>query len=142
VSTYLLDVNVLLALSDPLHVHHQAAHHWFAKASESWATCAITENGLVRVASHPRYPNSPGNATVVLEMLREFCALASHNFWDQSVSLRHWLSPRVVVSHAQVTDLYLLALSVHHHGKLATFDQQIPARLVRGGVQALEVIAP
>jgi hypothetical protein len=29
-TTYLLDVNVLLALSDPMHIHHEAAHRWFA----------------------------------------------------------------------------------------------------------------
>jgi uncharacterized protein len=26
----LLDVNVLVALFDPDHVHHEAAHRWFA----------------------------------------------------------------------------------------------------------------
>ena len=30
--TYLLDVNVLIALIDPTHVSHDAAHHWFEKA--------------------------------------------------------------------------------------------------------------
>ena len=49
---YLLDVNVLLALCDPMHVHHEAAHRWFAeKGSQAWATCPITENGFVRIAS-------------------------------------------------------------------------------------------
>jgi predicted nucleic acid-binding protein len=31
VSAYLLDVNLLLALSDPLHVHHELAHGWFSE---------------------------------------------------------------------------------------------------------------
>ncbi len=55
---YLLDVNVLLALSDPMHIHHEAAHRWFAaKGQSAWATSPITENGFVRIASHPNYPN-------------------------------------------------------------------------------------
>ena len=42
---YLLDVNVLIALVDPAHVQHEAAHAWFASVGHrSWATCAITQN--------------------------------------------------------------------------------------------------
>ena len=47
----LLDVNVLVALFFPDHVHHELAHDWFADHREQgWATCPLTENGLVRVA--------------------------------------------------------------------------------------------
>jgi hypothetical protein len=39
-------MNLLLALSDPMHLHHGAAHHWFAARGRSaWATCPITEIG-------------------------------------------------------------------------------------------------
>ena len=39
-SAYLLDVNVLIALLDPAHVNHEAAHHWFGKTRKHrWATC-------------------------------------------------------------------------------------------------------
>jgi predicted nucleic acid-binding protein len=66
VIVYLLDVNVLLALCDPLHVHHAAAHRWFAAVGRfAWATCPITENGFVRIAAHRSYPNRPGDAAVV-----------------------------------------------------------------------------
>ena len=61
-TTYLLDVNVLIALVDPAHVHHEPAHAWFSQqGSTSWATCPMTENGLLRIVGHPRYPNSPGS---------------------------------------------------------------------------------
>jgi len=44
----LLDVKLLVALFDPDHVHHEAAHGWFAGArSGGWATCPLTENGLL-----------------------------------------------------------------------------------------------
>ena len=73
-TTFLLDINVLLALSDPLHIQHEAAHQWFAQeGKKSWATCPLTENGFVRIASHPQYPNRPGDALMVLAILRKFC---------------------------------------------------------------------
>ena len=60
-STYLLDDNLLLALTDPMHIHHDVALRWFADAgAAAWATCPLTENGFVRIASHPRYRNRPG----------------------------------------------------------------------------------
>jgi predicted nucleic acid-binding protein len=53
-TTYLLDVNLLLALTDPMHIHHESAYRWFAgKGQKAWATCPLTENGFVRIASYP-----------------------------------------------------------------------------------------
>ena len=49
-TTYLLDVNVLIALTDPAHVQHEPAHDWFARTGQrAWATCPLTENGLLRI---------------------------------------------------------------------------------------------
>jgi uncharacterized protein len=46
----LLDVNVLAALLDSAHCHHQLVQTWFlAEQKQGWATCPITENGLVHV---------------------------------------------------------------------------------------------
>jgi hypothetical protein len=60
--TYLLDVNLLIALIDPTHIGHDAAHNWFGSiGSVSWATCPITENGVIRIVGHPKYPNSMGS---------------------------------------------------------------------------------
>jgi predicted nucleic acid-binding protein len=54
--TYLLDVNVLLAMSYVKHVHHDRAEQWVNTVqgdddSVNLATCSITELGFVRVAS-------------------------------------------------------------------------------------------
>ena len=58
----LLDVNVLVALLDPQHVHHDPANHWFAQhSSAGWATCLLTQNGVLRILWHPCYPTSPGS---------------------------------------------------------------------------------
>jgi uncharacterized protein len=142
-TAYLLDVNVMLALCDPQHVHHEAAHHWFQNTGRrAWATCPLVENGFVRVASHPSYPSSMGTASTVTEILRKFCADKHHHFWANSVTLRdHVLFPLTpTVTHAHVTDIYLLGLAVHHGGKLATFDQHIPASVVKDGATALELV--
>lgn len=139
--TYLLDVNVLLALSDPMHVNHEAAHHWFAgKGQSAWATCPITENGFVRIASHPNYPNRPGDIPTVLAILRQFCAAKGHCFWTEDISIREILQPTALITHSQITDVFLLSLAVHRGGKLATFDQRIATMAVQGGSEALELI--
>ncbi len=140
-TTYLLDVNVLLALSDPMHIHHEAAHRWFTKTGkQSWATCPITENGYVRIASNPRYPNRPGSPAAVMGLLRQFCSLAGHQFWPANISMRDLLPPNAVVGHNHLTDVYLLGLALHHRGRLATLDQRIPATLLENGIEALELI--
>lgn len=142
-TTYLLDVNVLLALSDPMHIHHDAAHRWFAaKGQSAWATCPITENGFVRIASHPNYPNRPGDVLVVLAILRQFCTAAGHHFWIEDVSIRELLQPGVLILHSQIADVFLLGLAIHKGGKLATFDRRISTVTVPGGGDGLEAIAP
>ena len=142
-STYLLDVNVLVALVDPGHVHHDAAHDWFGVLGRAaFATCPLTENGLLRIVGHPRYPNSPGTPAAVVALLAGLRELAGHCFWSDSVSLMD--SNRVdadrLLSHAQVTDSYLLALAAEQGGQLATFDRKLVTDAVRGGAKALHLI--
>jgi toxin-antitoxin system PIN domain toxin len=141
VTIYLLDINLLLALTDPMHVHHEAAHLWFAdKGPKGWATCPLTENGYLRITSHPKYPNRPGNVPAVFSILRQVCETPGHHFWAEDLSILNILKPDAVITHGQITDVYLLGLAVHKRGKLATLDQRIPADVVRGGRQALELI--
>ncbi len=51
-ATALLDVNVLVALADPRHVHHEAARQWF-EGEDAFATTPLTEVAFVRLMSHP-----------------------------------------------------------------------------------------
>ena len=88
----LLDVNVLIALLDPDHSLHAAATAWFREnAREGWASCPITQNGCMRVMSHPAYPNAPP-LRMIAERLAEATASPLHEFWPDDVSL---LDPRV-----------------------------------------------
>lgn len=142
-TVYLLDINLLLALMDPAHVHHELSHQWFAeKGQRAWATCPLTENGFIRIASHPNYPNRPGNVPAVLAILRQACKTPGHQFWTDSLSILEILEKDAIITHAQITDIYLLGLAVHKRGKLATLDQRISVGAVRGGRQALEFITP
>jgi hypothetical protein len=129
----LLDVNVLIALLDSDHASHGAAMSWFAEhAREGWASCAITENGCIRIMSNASYPNAlPVQA--VVKHLADACNEAVHEFWSDEISL---LNPRVfdwtrIHGSRRLTDIYLLALAVSHEGRFVTFDGNVPLPTVR-----------
>lgn len=140
---YLLDVNVLIALIDPAHVQHDHAHEWFASTGkQAWATCPLTENGVLRIVGHTRYTNSPGTPAAVAEIMMSLRSLPGHEFWPDSLSLldgEHVDGARLSDS-GQVTDTYLLALARAHRGRLATFDRHLVTNAVRGGSEALHLI--
>ena len=137
------DVNALLALLDPMHVHHDAAHRWYEERSPlRLLMCSHLINGVIRVASRPKYPNSLGTSKRVREVLQGFVAAVQAEICEHDVSL---LDDAILLNSEQLTpsrvaDLYLLALAVSHGARLATFDQRIPAGAVAGGTTALEVM--
>jgi toxin-antitoxin system PIN domain toxin len=141
--TYLLDVNVLIALIDPAHVGHDASHLWFEREGRrDWATCPITQNGVIRIVGHTSYPNSSGSPAEAAEIVRRLCALDGHCFWPDDVNLftGDVIDTSEIRSHKQVTDTYLLALAAARAGKLATLDHKLSVRAVRGGRGALHLI--
>ena len=142
-TTYLLDVNVLIALVDPAHVQHDAAHDWFGRLGHlAWATCPLTENGLLRIVGNPRYPNSPGTPAAVAPSLAALRSLPGHVFWADDISLMDpaWVDANRLLSHGQVTDSSLLALARAHQGQLASFDRRLVVDAVLGGGAALHLI--
>lgn len=135
---YLLDINILIALADPDHEHHGKAESFFlANHQRGWATCPITENGFVRIISHPSYPNGPGSTDAACTVLKQLCAYEGHRFWPDDLSLRG--APALPVS-KHLTDHYLLSLAMHRQGKLVTLDRHIQAALIPGGGDAYLVI--
>lgn len=144
-SVSLLDVNVLIALFDPAHVHHEPAHRWFARNQKhGWATCPHTLNGCIRVLSNPAYPSVDASPPEVITHLRMFCADSHHEFWPDFVSLldESLFQEHAITGHRMLTDVYLLGLAVRRHGRLATFDGAIPLRAVRdASPRHLELIA-
>jgi len=130
----LLDVNVLIALLDADHTSHRSARAWFGDhASSGWASCPITQNGCVRIMSHPGYPNAHAVLEIV-QRLRAATADRMHTFWPDSESL---LDARLfdatrVHGPRQLTDVYLLGLAVRNGGRLVTFDASIAIGAVKG----------
>lgn len=143
--TYLLDINLLVALFDRQHVNHEAAHDWFArKAIDSWATCPISENGFLRVISNPAYPTVTATPTEAMDHLVRFCSGIGHVFWSDDLSLLEVLDntvKKLFTGHGQITDFYLTALAHHKEGRLATFDGSL-GRSLEGIVlaQSLEIV--
>ena len=130
----LLDVNVLISLLDADHSMHAGATRWFSdNARSGWASSPITQNGCMRIMSHPGYPNFvPVHA--IHQRLVDATANPLHQFWPDDVSL---LDPKISASSRihgprQLTDAYLLALAVRHGGRFVTFDASISLEAVRG----------
>ncbi len=122
------DVNVLIALAWPNHVHHTAAWAWFdAHKDEGWATCTLTEAGFVRVSCNPsavRHDVTPLDAIAVL---RRLTRTGSHTFWPLDTSILR-LPESIGVrlrGYRQITDALLLAAAVQRSGRLATLDAGI-----------------
>ena len=132
---HLLDVNVWVALLDEAHAFHAQALAFIQRRRLKIATCALVENGVIRVLNLPGYSRlGPVGFEVVSRKLNEICADMDHEFWPDSVSLRvpgvvQW--PRVL-GHNQITDVYLLALAVENRGCLVTLDHRVALSTVVG----------
>ena len=108
-----------------------------AEIGSGWASCAITQNGFVRVISQPRYP-SPVSPTEAIDLLDQACAEPHHVFWPCDVTLLDASAIHRTRVHGprQVTDAYLLALATHHEGRFVTFDHSIPMSAVPAATPA------
>ena len=129
----LLDVNVLLALLDRDHIQHQRARRWFEnEIRHGWASCAITQNGFMRIRSQPGYPGSvsPWEAA---QRLATAAATEHHEYWrcDLSVLDATVFDHERIHGPRQITDVYLLALAAHNGGRFVTFDQTVSPSAVR-----------
>ena len=117
-------------------------HRWFgAHARKGWATCPITENGLVRVVSQAAYPSGQRSPEEVIATLRRLKAARreSHQFWPDEISLTDESLFRAdyIVGPRQVTDVYLLGLAAKHRGTLLSFDRSLPWQAIQGGTASL-----
>jgi uncharacterized protein len=123
VTVWLLDGNLLVALSLDTHVHHERAHRWFAQLGpeDRFATCAITEGTLLRLHMIAAVDRS---ATAAWEALSDVRGHERHRFWEAGFSydeVRH----RNLQGHRQVTDAWLAEVARRHGGRLATLDQPL-----------------
>lgn len=127
----LFDTNVLIALGDRDHQHHEAAVKFLRKTqADGWATCPLTENAFLRIVGHPNYPKGPGDPNIARIILQGLTAQPGHEFWPDSISL---------------LDLHAFSAipaAIENGASLATFDRRIDPVLINGGLQAYLVIQP
>ena len=127
--TDLLDVNLLISMAWPNHVHHRAAQQWFrTRPPEFWATTPVTESGFVRVSSNrSAIPTAvtPSEALTLLSRIRQ---VSNHVFLPDDIEYvigKEYLPAERVVTHRLVTDAHLLALARRHGARLVTLDRGV-----------------
>jgi len=123
---------VIIAIIDAQHVDHRRAKGWFESTDDlHWLSCPITQNGVIRILSNPRYSASI-TLSRAMRSLRILLTRGQHQFVSDSISI---LDPDIVdsnhlLSHNQTTDTCLLALAAAHNASLATFDKRLVATAV------------
>lgn len=137
----LLDVNVLVALSVDVHVHHPRAHAALIGFSAGWATCPLTEAALLRLLLNPATTGRRVGGAEAMEVMRGIRAQPSWQFVDDTSSLAQ---PRIdttpLVGTKQVTDFHLVNLAAENGMLLATFDSRIAGALASGDRRHVELI--
>ncbi len=124
------DVNVLLALLHPAHVHHRPACEWFASVAR-FGTTPTTEAGFVRVALNPKVSGGPANAAAVIASLRSIRAHPRAEFLPDDSSLAEpELDLAGLSGFRQLTDFHLVNLAARHRARLVTFDRKIKPTLM------------
>jgi toxin-antitoxin system PIN domain toxin len=138
--SYLLDVNVLLALAWPNHVHHGAARKWFASAHASgWQTCGVTESGFIRVSSNVRITPEARTPSEAALLLNRICSLDGHEFISDAVSLAkaHAMIGEMAPSSSDVTDAHLILLAREASATFVTFDRKAATMATRNEVESV-----
>jgi len=131
VSIWLLDVNVLVARFWVPHVFHGKVRAWMAShEKEGWATCPITQAGLVRTISNPGFSAEAPRPTEAIHWLAETLKDdPGHRFWPDDlpvpVACSHTASR--ISGFKRLTDSYLLGLALHRKGRLLTLDRRMLA---------------
>jgi toxin-antitoxin system PIN domain toxin len=138
---YLLDVNLLIALAWPSHVHHHLAQKWFAKKrAAGFRTCPLTQIGFVRISSNPKFTADAVSPHQALTLLERITNLPEHKFWPADLALSDAVSKLdPLVGHRQLTDAYLMAVARARRGVLATLDRGALA-LAGPNAQSVELL--
>lgn len=138
------DVNVLLALAWSNHVHHNAAHDWFAQSGQAgWATCLWTQSAFLRLSLNPQVVGVSISCRAGMNLLRGLVAHPHHQYIEAAPGLSapqfDELIPRIA-GYRQVSDAVLLYLARVHDLTLITFDQAAAA--VCAWQKNLQILTP
>lgn len=139
-TTHLLDVNVLIAMTWPTHEGHERVLSWFAENPKAkWATCPFTQAGFIRLLSNPVISRDAPTLEDALEILAKNVRNPLHHFWPDDIDFTKAVEPvrKRLIGHQQVSDAYLLGLAIHHKGKLVTLDRSVVMLLEPGQREAV-----
>jgi len=131
-TTFLLDVNVLIALMWTSEEAHTRVQDWFAQsAHQGWATCPFTQAAFIRIVTNPAFSKDAVTPQEAIRILGVNLKHPGHRFWADEIDFVRAVQGFVAKfsGHQQVTDAYLLGLAIHKKGKLATLDRGIAALL-------------
>lgn len=122
--TYLPDVNVLVAAHIAEHVHHDVALAWLRDV-RTFATCALTETGMVRLLA-TKTINPQGTPALALADLSRLRLLPGAVYWpDDSTLTTAFVDTTRITGPRQVPDFHLLNLAASRGGVMVTTDQRI-----------------
>jgi uncharacterized protein len=131
-TAYLLDVNVLIALAWPTHVHHARARRWWATV-HTWATTPLTETAFLRLSTNVHVVGRSVSMAEARSLLAAVRGTAGHSFVEDDTSLADPVIDLLrVATSAQITDAHLVNLAAAHDAVLATMDGGIPNMLAAG----------
>jgi predicted nucleic acid-binding protein len=116
-TTYLLDVSVLMALLWETHVHNRRVTAW--QAGRQLAVCPITEIGFLRISTQPNFGLSVADAR---KALKDWKAVRHPHFFPCDLEALD-TDPPATGTHT--TDFYLASLAAKHGMELATLDEGI-----------------
>ncbi len=125
-AVWLLDANVLIAMTHRPHVHHADAHAWFhALPRRRWASCAHTQLAFLRLSCHPRIAGETVTLSQARDALTTLAEHPTHEYWPDAPEplTLSTLNSAALVGHRQVTDAYLLGLAMQRGQRLATLDR-------------------
>jgi predicted nucleic acid-binding protein len=123
---FLLDLSVLMALSDEEHQGHRMVQGWFDRdGCRDWGTCALTQTGVIRLMANPKVRGfSVRNTEQLLALLTGH---PGHSLWPMSsdwTALTSTFTDRIF-GRQQVTDACWRGIAVNKSGVLVTMDGAI-----------------
>ena len=135
-ASWLLDVNVLLALGWAEHEAHEAVVERLSGRAR-WATCAITQLGFVRISSTVGVFSTTTTPAQAQQALAQLCADKQHRFLAEMPSVLE-MNLSALQGPKQTTDAYLVNLAQHHGMKLLTLDRRFANSFEKELVEIVE----
>jgi toxin-antitoxin system PIN domain toxin len=124
----LLDLNVLIALTDTEHTHRRKAERWFlSTGNEDWGVCPLTEAGFIRVTTNPAMKLGTITLERAVAILQSLRGHPGYHYW-RITDAESWVAVTAqfasrITGHQQITNAYLLGLAIKEDGVLVTFDR-------------------